>query len=416
MQGGVERIEIAGSMGAQLAARIDMPAGPVRAWALFAHCFTCSKDFNATRGISGELARLGIAVMRFDFTGLGSSGGDFASTGFSANVEDLVVAAGWLRENRQAPQILIGHSLGGAAVIAAAGEIPEVRAVATINAPADAAHVKRSFAADFATIEQDGQAEVTLAGRTFTIRQDFVEDLERWSITQRVATLRKALLILHSPTDETVGIDNATSLFVAARHPKSFVSLDGANHLLERERDAVFAARMIASWADRYLSGEPAATMDEPTGPVVVRETHNGKFQNSVKAGRHHLLADEPPGVGGLDSGPSPYDYLAIALGACTSMTLRMYAERKGIDIGTVSVSVDHRKIHATDCEECSEERRNGGGKIDRFERRIAFGDVPDDVARRLIEIADMCPVHKTLGEGAQIVTRRADSGSITEN
>lgn len=406
----IERVDFEGALGAKLSARLDLPAGKIRAHAIFAHCFTCSKDLNATRRISGELARLGIAVLRFDFTGLGSSDGDFASTNFSSNVEDLCIAAQWLRDNYAAPQLLIGHSLGGAAVLAAAASLPEVKAVVTIGAPADASHVVHNFGAKLNEIRETGEAEVSLGGRNFSIRKQFLEDLDHSAVTQRLSTMKKALLVLHSPTDQTVGIENAADIFMAAKHPKSFVSLDGADHLVSREADAVFVANIIASWVERYLPAEPHEEMEAEHGTVIVRETHNGKFQNAVTSGPHRLVADEPHSVGGMDSGPTPYDFLAIGLGACTSMTLRMYADFKKIDIGTVSVEVDHAKIHAADCAECSQEERDNGGRIDRFERRISVtGDIDEATRAKLVEIADKCPVHKTLEHGAKVATRYAD-------
>lgn len=403
----IERVDFEGSQGARLSARLDRPAGKIRGYAIFAHCFTCSKDLNATRRISGELARLGIAVLRFDFTGLGSSDGEFASTNFSSNVEDLRIAAQWLRDNHDAPSLLVGHSLGGAAVLAAAPDLPEVEAVVTIGAPAEASHVTHNFGAKLDEINETGEAEVTLGGRKFKIRKQFLDDLEGSSVTDRLGGMKKALLILQAPLDETVGIDNATAIFTAAKHPKSFVSLDDADHLLSREKDAIFAAGVISAWVERYLPAEQHETVEEGAGAVFVRETHNGKFQNAITSGPHRLFADEPPEVGGMDSGPTPYDYLAIALGACTSMTLRMYADHKKLEIGTVSVEVDHAKVHAKDCEECAEDERAAGGRIDRFERRVSVtGDIDDQTRQKLLEIADKCPVHKTLEKGAKIATR----------
>lgn len=398
----IERLEFAGS-GGMLAARLDRPAGEVQAYAIFAHCFTCSKDINAARRISGELARLGIAVLRFDFTGLGSSEGEFASTNFSSNIEDLKRAADYLRDNFEAPQIMIGHSLGGAAVLAAASDIAEVKAVVSIGAPADAAHVVQNFHAHLDDIKSTGEAEVSLAGRKFSIQRQFVEDLEQSSVTERVAQLRKALLVLHSPVDQTVGIENATEIFMAAKHPKSFVSLDRADHLLSDERDALFAARTIAAWVERYLDEAPEIGEDIPEAQAVVRETGNGKFQNTVAVGHHRLLADEPKSFGGLDSGPSPYDFLSVALGACTAMTLRMYADRKKWDVGVITVAVDHAKVHAPDSET---DAGGGGAKIDQFERRLSFtSQLDSDAQAKMLEIADKCPVHKTLEKGTSVVT-----------
>ena len=405
MQPLTSRASFPGHSGASLAARLDMPNGRVRAFALFAHCFTCSKDLIAVRRIAADLARAGIAVLRFDFTGLGSSEGEFASTNFSSNVGDLLAAADWLRENHAAPSLLIGHSLGGAAMLAVAADIPEARAVVTIAAPADADHVLGNFGSDLATVERDGEADVTLAGRGFRIARQFVEDVRGVKLAERIRAMRKPLLILHSPLDDIVGIDNATAIFLAARHPKSFVSLDKADHLLTREEDAAFAASVIAGWASRYLAAD-APQGEAAVEHVRVSETGEGKFQNAVKAGQHRLFADEPVSAGGLDSGPSPYDFLSIALGACTSMTLRMYADFKKIPLGRVSVDVSHAKVHAKDCMDCTEEERGSGKRIDRFERVISIeGDLPPELAGKIEEIAGKCPVHRTLEGSSKVKT-----------
>ncbi|MEO4044635.1 alpha/beta fold hydrolase [Hoeflea sp. CAU 1731] len=400
------KIEFDGHSGARLAARLDTPDGEVRAYALFAHCFTCTKDFVAARRIAAELARLGIAVLRFDFTGLGASGGEFASTNFSTNIADLRSAVDFLRENYQAPSLLIGHSLGGAAMLAVAGDTPEARAVATIGAPADAAHVLKNFGADLAEIEKRGEAQVTLGGRRFVIQKQFVEDAREVEISRRIAAMKKPLLILHSPLDNIVGIDNATKIFTAAKHPKSFVSLDHADHLISKEEDAAFVATMISAWASRYLPEDAPQGLEEIEA-VRVSETGEGKFQNTVHAGKHRLFADEPESVGGMDSGPSPYDYLSAALGACTSMTLRMYADHKKLDLGRIIVDVSHKKMHAKDCEDCTLQQRENGGKIDRFERVISIEpDIPASLHDKMIEIAGKCPVHRTLESTSHIATR----------
>lgn len=402
------RLEFAGASGAELAARLDLPTGPVIAYALFAHCFTCSKDLSAARHMAEALTKRGIAVLRFDFTGLGGSGGDFASANFSSNLEDLRRAADYMRRHLEAPALLIGHSLGGAAVIAVAADLPEVKAVATIGAPADAEHVTHNFHARLDEISSQGSAEVQLAGRSFTIQKQFIDDLKEHDVSSRASALRKALLVLHAPLDETVGIDNATKIFVAAKHPKSFVSLDHADHLLSDPKDAAYAADVIAAWASRYIpqAGEEAAD-GAPEDGIEVRETGLGRYQAMVLAGPHRLIADEPADVGGLDSGPSPYEFLSTALGACTAMTLRMYAERKELPLERVSVAVRHGKVHAEDCADCGDELRGRGGKIDRFERAIRLeGDLDETTRARLIEIANKCPVHRTLEAGAAVVTR----------
>ena len=402
------RATFKGSNGDELAARLDLPAGDVRAYALFAHCFTCSKDLLVIRRISAGLARAGVAVLRFDFTGLGNSAGDFANTTFSSNVEDLVLAADWLRETYQAPALLIGHSLGGAAVLAAAGQIPEAKAVVTIGAPYDVGHVMEQFGASLDSIETDGEAHVSLAGRTFKIKNAFVRDARGQSMKEHIGGLRKALLVMHSPRDEVVGIENATKIFIAAKHPKSFISLDDADHFVSGKATTEYAAGVIASWASKYIPEAP--TRSEFADGVRVEETGHGKFQNIVVAGQHSLIADEPKSVGGDDSGPSPYDYLSIALGACTSMTLRIYAQAKKLELGRVRVEVKHGKVPAQHCDDCGEAAEGRTGKIDRFERTISIdGGVDPALKDKLIEIAGKCPVHRTLEATSAVVTRIAD-------
>jgi uncharacterized OsmC-like protein/alpha-beta hydrolase superfamily lysophospholipase len=399
-----ERIEFVGSRGELLAGRLDRPAGPPVAYALFAHCFTCSKDVFAAGRIAAELNAHGIAVLRFDFTGLGSSEGDFANTNFTSNVEDLVCAADWLREHHASPQILVGHSLGGAAVLEAARLVPSVVAVATLGAPADTTHLRQLFADHLDVIEGEGDAVVELDGRPFTIRRQLLDDLARQRVLERVGDLGAALLVMHSPVDNVVGIDHAARIYQAARHPKSFVSLDGADHLLTRRADAEYAARMIAVWAERFVTPEQAGyAAPASQAQVVVAETGQGMFLNHVVAGAHQFLADEPPSVGGFDAGPSPYDLLAAALGSCTSMTIRMYAQRKGLALDRVLVEVDHRKVHL---DESAQVVDGNAARIDRFERRIVLeGDLTDGDRQRLLAIADRCPVHRTLEAGAVITT-----------
>jgi len=400
-----EKLEFPTASGETLAARLDLPDGMLRGCALFAHCFTCTKDIVAARRIAANLSRLGIAVLRFDFTGLGSSEGEFANTSFRSNVADLVAAADYMRANFEAPVLLIGHSLGGAAVLAAAHDIPEVKGVVTIGAPADTEHVLRMFHEDLETIERDGEAEVSLAGRKFTIGKAFLDAARSTNLLDRLPKLKASLLIMHSPLDEVVGIDNAERIFMAARHPKSYVSLDHADHLLTRPDDADFAASVIAGWATRFLpKDEPQG--EKPIENVRVSETRQSKFQNTVQAGLHRFFADEPVSVGGTDSGPSPYDLLAAALGACTSMTLRMYVDFKKLPLGAVTVDVSHAKVHAQDCVECTDEERSNGGKIDRFERHISVaGEVAPALADKLEQIANKCPVHKTLEGNSKVVT-----------
>ena len=399
-----QRVAFTGSHGTPLAGRLDLPAGPPRAFALFAHCFTCSKDVVAAGRICAELNGRGIGVLRFDFTGLGSSEGDFANTDFSSNLDDLRLAAAWLREHHSAPQLLVGHSLGGAAVIAIATDLPEVRAVAALGAPADITHVTRLFGPKLPVIEQHGRATVDIGGRIFTIRREFLDDLASHSIEQRAGQLRAALLVAHAPADNIVGIDNAERIYAAARHPKSFVALHGADHLLTRPADAIYAARMIACWSERFLVDEnPAKPSPHASARVAVAETGQGTFLNQVVVGDHRFLADEPVDVGGFDAGPSPYDLLGAALGACTSMTLRLYADRKGLTLDRVTVEVSHAKTHAQDCDACIE---GTGPLIDHFQRHIVVaGDLDDAERTALLRIADRCPVHRTLEGAARVST-----------
>ena len=363
----------------------------------------------AAKRIATALAAKGIAVLRFDFTGLGSSEGDFANSTFSSNVADLVHAADHLRETRGPPAILIGHSLGGAAILAAAGQIPDAKAVVTIAAPSDPAHVTHLFKDKIEDIRTHGKVEVHLAGRPFHIKREFLDDIAEHGLMAHVAKLHKALLILHSPTDDTVGIDNATHIFMAAKHPKSFVSLSGADHLLSGRRDGAYVADVITAWVERYVepvAATPVAVAPEGPRNVVVRETRASKFQQTVTSGPHQLLADEPAAAGGADTGPGPYDLLLSALGACTSMTMRMYADRKSLPVERITVTLMHNKIHAEDCAECETKE----GLLDQIDRVISIeGALDADQRQRLMEIADKCPVHRTLKSEIRIVTKAAD-------
>jgi uncharacterized OsmC-like protein/pimeloyl-ACP methyl ester carboxylesterase len=404
-----ERFQFTGAEGQQLAASLELPEREPLAYALFAHCFTCGKDVLAAKRIAVALAANGIAVLRFDFTGLGSSEGDFANSTFSSNVADLVRAADHLRETRKAPAILIGHSLGGAAILAAAGQIPDARAVVTIAAPSDPAHVTGLFKDRIADIRTQGEVEVSLAGRPFQIKREFLDDIAEQNLMAHVTGLHRALLIMHAPNDDTVSIDNATRIFVAARHPKSFVSLAGADHLLTAKQDAAYVADVIAAWATRYLDPvAPEQAVDPSKAPrnVVVRETRNGKFQQAISLGPHRMLADEPVAAGGDDTGPGPYDFVLAGLGACTSMTMRLYAERKALPLERVTVTLKHNKIHAEDCAECETK----AGMLDQIDLVIGMeGALDAEQRKRLMEIADKCPVHRTLTSEIHIVTRAAD-------
>lgn len=409
MAGKSEKVEFQGADGALLAGRLDMPDGSPRAYALFAHCFTCSKDIYAASRIASGLAANGIAVLRFDFTGLGASEGEFANTNFSSNVQDLVRAADWLRANHTAPAIIVGHSLGGAAVLAAAPEIPECRAVATVNAPADPEHVSHLFDTSREEIESKGEAEVLLAGRRFTIKKQFLDDIAGKTLQDTIGNLKRALLVFHAPRDETVSIDNAGRIFGAAKHPKSFVSLDDADHLLTRKTDAAYVADVLSVWAARYVGNVGAGQAKAPEvgdHEWLVYETGEGRFTQAITNGKHNLRSDEPASVGGGDTGPSPYDLVTAALGACTSMTLRMYANRKKWPVEQILVRLDHNKIHAEDCAECE----TRVGKVDRIVREIEIhGDVDAEQRARLLEIADKCPVHQTLERQNEIVTKLRD-------
>jgi putative redox protein len=402
-----EKVTFLGSQGVNLAARLDWPAEAPRALALFAHCFTCSKDLFAASRIASELTKRGFAVCRFDFTGLGMSEGEFANTNFSSNVEDLLSAAAFLRQSVMPPAILIGHSLGGAAVLAAAQDIPEARAVATIGAPADAAHVTHNFAAHLNEIQEKGEATVTLAGRKFTITRQFLEDVEGARLKEKIAAMRKALLIFHAPADDVVGIENASAIFTAAKHPKSFISLHGADHLLSKREDAAYVAEVLSAWATRYIMGAVEEPQEDalPAGEALIVESGAGKLQNVARVGAHRLLVDEPVAKGGGGTAPDPYDYLSVALGACTSMTMRLYADFKKMPLEKIEVLVRHEKRAAEPAED-------GAQKIDHFERLVRL-EGPLDAGQRekLIAIANKCPVHNTLTAGSRIHTREEPAG-----
>jgi len=400
------RLTFANQQGLELAALMDLPAGRPRAYALFAHCFTCTKNIRAASHIASALAAEGIAVLRFDFTGLGQSAGEFAETTFSSNVEDLVAAARFLEARFEPPRILIGHSLGGTAVLQAAAQIASSVAVATIGSPARASHVAHLLVGERERIEREGEAEVRLGGRPFRIRRQFLEDLERHGLPQSLRDLRRALLVFHSPLDTTVDIGNAAEIFQHAKHPKSFVTLDRADHLLSDPRDSRYVGTVLAAWAAKYL--EPAAANQDlgagtapGTGEVVAR-TVAGGFRTDIDVADHRLVADEPEELGGTAEGPSPYDLLAAALASCTSMTLVTYARRKGLGLESATTRVRHSKIHARDCEVCE----SSEGRIDRFERRLELtGTLSDSERARLREIAERCPVHRSLHSEVEVVT-----------
>ena len=410
-----KKITFENASGQRLAALLDLPVddAPI-AFALFAHCFTCSKNYKGVARVSRALAAEGVAVLRLDFTGLGESEGDFADTTFSSNVDDLVSAAGHLGQHFKAPKILIGHSLGGAAVLQAAAQIPSVSAVATIASPATLDHLAGMLRSSSAEIEETGEARVEIGGRPFRIREEFVKDLDGVNMREVVSNLGRALMVFHSPVDRTVGIEHATEIFRAAQHPKSFISLDTADHLLSNADDARFVGSMIASWARRFV-GAPQEMRKQPRpgeNRVVVR-TAAGGYRTEVLANGHPLVADEPISLGGTNAGPTPYELLAAALGACTSITLRMYAERKGWPLEAAEVALTHEKVHCEDCEGVD----RPGARIDHFIRRVSLEGPLDEQQRdRLLKIADRCPVHRTLETPAEITTTLASPEPNAQN
>jgi len=397
-----------GAHGALLAGRLDLPPGGApRAVALFAHCFTCSKNLNAVVHVSHALTAQGIAVLRFDFTGLGESAGEFGDTTFSGNVADLVAAARWLEGQGMAPSLLVGHSLGGAAVIRAAAELPSVTAVVTIGAPSDPGHVAHLLGASRGVVEREGMATVTLGGRPFTIRRELLDDIAQAKLEPALHGLKRALLVMHSELDELVSVDHARRIFDAAQHPKSFVSLDGADHLLSAERDSTYAGQVIAAWAGRFLPPPPQPTVEEliRDDRVSAVNRKGERFRTEVQAGGGVIVVDEPVAVGGSGEGPTPYDLVLGALGSCTAMTVRMYAERKGWPLAEVSVRLRHGKVHAIDEENCGHRE----ARLDRIEREVAIeGALTPEQRARLMEMADRCPVHRTLTAGVFVETTEA--------
>lgn len=411
-----QRLKFPGAFGDDLVARLELPdsahspSGEPVAYALFAHCFTCSKDLKAVGWISRALTERGIAVFRFDFTGIGESAGDFEDTDFSSNLDDLEAAASFLRDRYRAPQILIGHSLGGAAVLAAAERVPEAEVVATIGAPSDTEHLREILVRQAPELEERGEAEVRLGPSSFRIKQQFLEDLAQDHVTEALANLGRPLLIFHSPVDTIVGIDHARRIYEAAKHPKSFISLDQADHLLRDERDARYVGEVLSAWASRYVTLEAPDAEDEVAEGVVVVEGGPEGFTQRVRARGHRFVADEPTSLGGADQGASPYELLLAGLGACTSMTLRMYADRKGWPLDGVRVELRHDRIHAEDCASCTDDQREGGGRLDQISRRIRVeGDLDEEQRERLLEIANRCPVHRTLTGDLHVTSELED-------
>jgi len=400
-----QKITFVSSEGKNLVGRLEMPVDRhPHNYALFAHCFTCTKNLIAVKNISKTLTNNGFAVLRFDFTGLGESEGDFADTNFSGNVEDLIAASNFLTKEYEAPSLLIGHSLGGAAVIFAAKRIASVKAVATIGAPSNPVHVKHLLRSGLPEIEETGEAVVNLSGRDFKIKKQFLEDLEKNTLPKTAKELRKALLIMHSPQDDTVSIKNAEELYKAAHHPKSFVSLDGADHLLFNKEDSKYVGEVIAGWAKRYLTITAKVSPELKTAHQVAAslDAEDG-FTAQMKVGNHYMLADEPESFGGNNFGPSPYELVSAGLSACTVMTIQMYAKRKGWPLENVEVHTSYSKTHAEDCAACETDT----AKIDTFHRELKLsGDLDQKQIDRLLEIADKCPVHKTLYSETQIITK----------
>lgn len=381
--------------GYELDGRLELPDAPVRGWALLAHCFTCGKDSLAAVRIGRALARAGIGTLRFDFAGLGGSGGEFGEGSFAADVRDLIAASEAMVAAGMPPSLLIGHSLGGAAALAAAAAMPKVRAVSTIGAPFDVAHVLDLFdPAALSAIETAGEAEVRLAGRNFHVRKSLIDDLRKHDQPSRIASLGRPLLVLHAPNDQVVSIDNASRIFAAAAYPKSMVSLDHADHLLTRQNDVDYAAAIIVSWAARYLQAVPETREQGQDGDVIAEETGAGRFQLAVHAGGIRFLADEPISAGGLGSGPTPYDLVSAGLAACTTMTLRLYAEHKGLPVQRIRTAVGHM-------------RQKSAEIPDLFTRTIDIEGALDDGQRqRMLEIAERCPVDQTLRRGSRVETK----------
>lgn len=395
------RFTFAGGGGSELTGHLEAPEGTPRGWAIFAHCFTCGKDSRAAVYIARALSRAGIGVLRFDFAGTGIASPAEEAVSFASDVDDLRAAAEAMAAAGMPPALLVGHSLGGTAAIVAAAALPDVAAVVTIGAPADLQHILRVFRpGDLDAIASEGEASVEIAGRPFLIRRTFLETVERADIEKSIAALRRPVLVMHSPVDQVVGIEHASRIFVASRHPKSFVSLDTADHLLTDVDDANYASAMVAAWASRFL---PPLAADLPqveaAKGVVASETLAGKFQLTVRSGEHTLFADEPESVGGLGSGLSPYELVSAGLAACTVMTMRLYANRKGFPLERATTTVRHEKVADM-------------MPPDRFTRTIVLdGPLSDDQRARILEIADRCPVDLTLVRGSDVQTELSSGG-----
>ena len=390
------RLKIENRKGLILNANLELPANQKpNYYAIFAHCFTCSSSLGAVRNISRALTNDGFGVLRFDFTGLGRSEGQFTDSHFSANVEDLIDVHNYMSNNFSAPGLLVGHSLGGAAVLVAASQIETVKAVATVGAPANVSHVKHLFSHGIEAVKEKGEVEINIGGRPFKINQDFIEAFDNTDLPSIVKQLRKPLLIMHSPFDKIVGVENAQELYHNAHHPKSFVSLDDADHLLTEEKDSKYVGDIIGTWAKRYFP-KVENIMLETEGEQLVGHLNilEDNFTTSIQTKNHTLIADEPASIGGSDFGPSPYEYLNAGLAACTVMTLKMYAERKKWDLQEVFVYISHSRVHSNDLNVSVDKSKY----LDHISKKLKFvGNLDIQQKERLKEIASRCPVHKTI-------------------
>lgn len=402
------RLNIQNSKGHKLQAFLELPADQKpQHFAIFAHCFTCSSALGAARNISRSLTGHGFGVVRFDFTGLGRSEGEFADSHFSANVEDLLAVNNYLIENYQAPSLLVGHSLGGAAVIVAASKLENIKAVATVGAPATVSHVMHLFSHGIENVKQKGEVEVNIGGRPFKIDEAFVADFGKTDLPDITKNLRKPILIMHAPFDAIVSIENAHQLYKDAHHPKSFVSLDDADHLLTKSKDSLYVGNMIGTWVQRYFEPKDNSILQTKGEQLVAHlNVLEDKFTTSIQTKKHHFIADEPESVGGSDFGPSPYDFLSAGLAACTVMTLKMYAQRKKWDLQEVYVYITYSKKHSDDLMLDLEKPL----QVDHLQKRLKFiGDLDEKQKARLKEIASKCPVHKTLITHTVIETELLD-------
>lgn len=400
------KLEIQNNKGYKLQAYLELPANQKPSYyAIFAHCFTCTSTLNAVKNISRALTNHGFAVVRFDFTGLGKSEGEFADSHFSANVSDLLAVNTYLEENYKAPSLLVGHSLGGAAVITGASKLENIKAVATIGAPATVNHVTKLFSHGLDDVQQKGDVTVNIGGRPFKINQEFVDDFSKTNLPEITKNLRKPLLIMHAPFDAIVGIENAEKLYQNAHHPKSFISLDGADHLLSNSRDSMYVGNMIGNWVERFFDSQENTMLDTEGEQLVAHlNLREDNFTTSIQTKKHAFIADEPDSVGGDDFGPSPYDYLSAGLAACTVMTLKLYAERKKWDLQEVYAYITYSKKHSDDLMLNMDKPK----RMDHLKKRLKFvGNLNEDQKNRLQEIASKCPVHKTLQSEVIIETER---------